>query len=273
MLLHIKESLYYLQVQNGNFTEKFREMIFTDESIRRLREASEDESWIEELTASMLKHEFAIQKAEEWNTAKSKKIWENLENDKKSSRLFRRKQLVFEALKEQYQAVFADLEYFPVGKDEAGEEEVFYENSWYGERTYGGERKHEGTDIMTSNNQRGYFPVYSMTDGIVEKKGWLKLGGWRIGIRAFSGGYFYYAHLYDYAEELSEGDIVKAGQLLGYVGDSGYSETEGTVGNFDVHLHLGIYIKDSQSGQEISVNPYWILRFLENKKLSFVRKT
>lgn len=165
------------------------------------------------------------------------------------------------------QMIFGDLEYFPVGEDRTGEAECFYENSWHGKRTYGGERLHEGTDIMTSNNQRGYFPVYSMTDGIIEKMGWLKLGGWRLGVRAPSGGYFYYAHLYGYAKDLQEGDTIEAGQMIGYMGDSGYSEIEGTVGNFDVHLHVGIYIDDN--GKEISVNPYWVLKSLENKKINF----
>lgn len=52
------------------------------------------------------------------------------------------------------------------------------------------------------------------------------------------------------------------------MGDSGYSKVEGTVGNFDVHLHLGIYIK-TKNYNEISVNPFWILKYLESKTLSF----
>ena len=48
------------------------------------------------------------------------------------------------------------------------------------------------------------------------------------------------------------------------MGDSGYGE-EGTVGQFDVHLHFGIYINDND-GNEISINPYHILKALENNK-------
>lgn len=48
------------------------------------------------------------------------------------------------------------------------------------------------------------------------------------------------------------------------MGDSGYGE-EGTVGQFDVHLHFGIYINDN-NGNEISINPYHILKALENNK-------
>ena len=49
--------------------------------------------------------------------------------------------------------------------------------------------------------------------------------------------------------------------MLGYMGDSGYGE-EGTVGQFAVHLHFGIYIQTAD-GQEVSVDPYWILKGLE----------
>ena len=45
------------------------------------------------------------------------------------------------------------------------------------------------------------------------------------------------------------------------MGDTGYGE-EGTSGKFAVHLHLGIYIRTEHT-EELSVNPYWILRFLE----------
>ena len=45
-------------------------------------------------------------------------------------------------------------------------------------------------------------------------------------------------------------------------GDSGYSKVEGTVGNFPVHLHFGIYIM--VDGNEITVNPYEILKKNEN---------
>lgn len=170
---------------------------------------------------------------------------------------------VFRELYPYYKAIFSDIVYFPIpymGKDA---EKVSYEDSWFAPRSYGGKRKHEGTDIMAGNNLRGYFPVVSITDGIVEKKGWLEQGGYRIGIRAKSGGYFYYAHLDSYAPDLEVGDTVMAGQLLGFMGDSGYGK-EGTRGKFDVHLHVGIYIPSTSI--EISVNPYWILRILEHNK-------
>ena len=61
---------------------------------------------------------------------------------------------------------------------------------------------------------------------------------------------------------------MSAGQLLGFMGDSGYSDVEGTVGNFDVHLHVGMYLKTDHY-EEMSINPYWILRYLEKRRLRF----
>ena len=44
---------------------------------------------------------------------------------------------------------------------------------------------------MAEKNTPGYYPVVSMTDGVVTEKGWLEKGGWRIGITAPTGAYFY----------------------------------------------------------------------------------
>lgn len=170
-----------------------------------------------------------------------------------------------------YAAIWNDVKCFPVTGTE-----ISYENSWMFERTYGGKRGHEGTDLMPSANLAGVYPVISMTDGVVEKIGWLEQGGYRIGIRSPNGGYFYYAHLDAYAQEFAVGDAVYAGEQLGLMGDSGYGE-EGTVGKFAVHLHVGIYIYPQLSDRtaretgedtgeqnaEVSVNPYWVLRYAE----------
>ena len=98
--------------------------------------------------------------------------------------------------------------------------------------------------------------------------GWLEKGGWRLGIRAPGGAYLYYAHLYSYSKEWKKGDKVIAGDLLGFMGDTGYSKVEGTTGNFDVHLHLGIYIR-TDNNEEMSVNPYWVLKYLEKYRLKY----
>lgn len=163
------------------------------------------------------------------------------------------------------QAVWDDLRYFPVPEPSNETDlEVTFEDSWMFERNYGGKRGHEGTDIMASVNRRGVYPVVSMTDGVILHKGWLEQGGYRLGITAPGGAYFYYAHLDSYAG-LKEGDAVRAGDLLGYMGDTGYSQVEGTTGNFPVHLHVGIYLV--QDNTEISVNPYYPLKYLENRRI------
>ena len=76
------------------------------------------------------------------------------------------------------------------------------------------------------------------------------------------------AHLFSYAEGLEAGKTVRAGELLGYMGDSGYGKQENTVGNFPVHLHLGLYLKTDHF-EEMSVNPYWVLKYLEKRRLYF----
>jgi len=172
----------------------------------------------------------------------------------------------FQELYGYYKAILTDLKYFPVPKVESDYDDISYVDTWYVLRRYGGNRRHEGTDLMDLNQIRGFFPVISITDGVVENMGWLEQGGYRIGIRSTSGGYFYYAHLNSYAPELKAGDTVIAGQLLGFMGDSGYG-IEGTVGQFEVHLHMGIYVHTSTG--DMSVNPYWILKMLEDNRTCY----
>lgn len=159
---------------------------------------------------------------------------------------------------------FNDAEVFPVAVSYE-EEEFYYTDSYGAARTYGGDRLHEGCDIMTPDNVRGRYPVISVCDGVVENIGWLELGGYRIGIRSENDVYYYYAHLYSYGADLKKGDTVKAGDIIGFVGDTGYSKVEGTTGNFDVHLHFGIYVRDEQ-GNDKAINPYPLLKKLEKRK-------
>lgn len=171
-----------------------------------------------------------------------------------------------EACKTFLSNVEKEVSYFPVAESSVDKAfKTSYVNTWMSERSYGGKRGHEGIDIMASVNERGVYPVISMTDGVVTNMGWLEQGGYRIGITSDSGIYYYYAHLDSYSN-IVEGQRVKAGDFLGFMGDSGYGQ-EGTKGKFPVHLHIGIYLYDE--GKEISVNPYYILCYLENKKLKY----
>lgn len=153
-----------------------------------------------------------------------------------------------------------EVEHFPVRKDQTGRVQWVFDDGYGGERTYGGKRKHEGIDIMASEDRPGCLQIQAVADGVVEQMGWLKLGGYRIGIRSRSGIYYYYAHLAEYADNIQVGDQVKAGTVLGKMGNTGYGE-EGTTGMFPVHLHFGIYIP--VDGQEQSINPYPLLQYLE----------
>lgn len=167
------------------------------------------------------------------------------------------------------QAVWDDLRYFPVAENGNSGISVSFEDSWMYERTYKEQRGHEGTDIMPDKNEAGVLPVVSMTDGIVQNKGWLELGGYRVGIRTSDGAYFYYAHLDSYSD-IEIGDSIKAGDLLGFMGDTGYGTREGTRGKFPVHLHIGIYICHDDT--ELSVNPYAALKFLEEKRIDYQKR-
>lgn len=172
--------------------------------------------------------------------------------------------------KKQNEAILSEIQYPPVPVTFFSA--ISYSDTWGADRTYKENRKkskhiHEGCDLIYSKNKPGIVPVVSMTDGVVEQMGWLTLGGYRIGIRSGQGIYYYYAHLDSYAENVKKGDTVIAGQLLGFMGNTGYGK-EGTKGKFVVHLHLGIYVPDFDNNKypyakkehEISINPYPFLK-------------
>lgn len=193
---------------------------------------------------------------------------------------------------EDIQTVTADMKYYDyyynaysavlsgyVGYDEAGNYGVRvyspfaagYYYSHYDDfgaaRSYGYKRRHLGHDMMGSVGT----PIVAVEGGRVEALGWNQYGGWRVGIRSADGKrYYYYAHLRKnkpFAEGLKEGDTVQAGQLIGYLGMTGYSSKE-NVNNIDTpHLHFGIQLIFDES-QKDGVNQIWIdcyqiIRFLD----------
>ena len=152
--------------------------------------------------------------------------------------------------------------YFPIAK---GFEYTHYDDFGAG-RSYGYDRKHLGHDMM---GQTG-TPIIAVESGTVEALGWNQYGGWRIGIRSFDGKrYYYYAHLrqnYPYAEGLEVGGVVNAGDVIGYMGRTGYSATE-NVNNIDVtHLHWGLELifdeERREQGYEVWVDVYALTQFL-----------
>lgn len=156
-----------------------------------------------------------------------------------------------------YEEITADMKCFPVPLSH--QDEIFFKDTYGAARENGG---HEGCDIMDRKNEAGRIPVISATDGIVTNVGWLYLGGYRIGITSNHNIYYYYAHLDSYAAGITTGKEIKAGELLGFMGNTGEGE-EGTKGKFDVHLHFAIYIKN-KDGNEETVNSYPFLLQLDD---------
>lgn len=134
-----------------------------------------------------------------------------------------------------------------------------YRGTWGDERGWGGYRIHEGTDIFASYGT----PVRSTSYGYVEVIGWNKYGGWRVGIRDTNNVYHYYAHLAGFHKGLKEKEIVAPGQIIGYVGSSGYGKP-GTMGKFPPHLHYGMYKYNGKA--EWAFDPYPYLRRWERSK-------
>ncbi len=140
-------------------------------------------------------------------------------------------------------------------------------------RSYGYKRQHLGHDMM---GQVG-VPIIAIESGRVEALGWNQYGGWRIGIRSFDQKrYYYYAHLrqnFPYALNLKEGSIVTAGDVIGYMGHTGYSTKENTNNIDTVHLHWGLQLifdeSQKEGNNEIWVDCYALTRFLyKNRSLT-----
>ena len=142
-------------------------------------------------------------------------------------------------------------------------------------RSYGFKRVHLGNDLMGSIGT----PVIAVESGTIEALGWNQYGGWRIGIRSEDGKrYYYYAHLrkdHPYAENMYEGKKVTAGDVIGYLGMTGYSQKE-NINNINVpHLHFGMQLIFDESQvdgkNEIWINVYEIINFLKQNKSEVYR--
>ena len=133
-------------------------------------------------------------------------------------------------------------------------------------RSYGYRRQHLGHDMM---GQVG-TPIIAVESGRVEALGWNQYGGWRIGIRSFDGRrYYYYAHLrknYPYQSNLQAGSVVSAGDVIGYMGRTGYSTAENTNNIDEPHLHFGIQLifdeSQKEGNNEIWIDCFELTRFL-----------
>lgn len=158
-------------------------------------------------------------------------------------------------LYETFQTLNLDKHAFPCPK----QYNYSYRSTFGDRRGWGGRRIHEGTDIFADYGT----PVRSTTYGKIMIKGWNEYGGWRVGIRDNKNNYHYYAHLARFNDDFEEGDIVEPGDVIGYVGSTGYGKP-GTSGKFPPHLHYGIYRYNGYI--EWSYDPYPLLRKWERNQ-------
>ena len=170
----------------------------------------------------------------------------------------------YRKLKHAYETVLGDLKYFPIPKSRNKDTpEVVFEDGWMDGRGYvsgggdgggrgdgqaesgqegGGQtdngqedsgrqnspkRRHEGCDIMGAKMPPGYYPVVSMTDGVIVKNRMAGDGGWRIACGLPGEPICTMRISMTMPGDLKEGDRVKAGELIGYMGDTGYGKDRG----------------------------------------------
>lgn len=121
----------------------------------------------------------------------------------------------------------------------------------YGADREGGARTHQGTDLF---DQKG-TQILSVCSGTIEKLGWNRLGGERVGVRGNDGNYYYYAHLDTINDELYINQNINKGEFIGTVGNTGDAITTPD------HLHFGIELPNGEW-----LNPYNLLKVWEYHK-------
>ena len=123
----------------------------------------------------------------------------------------------------------------------------------FDEERAGGLRTHEALDIMAARGT----PVRSVEDGRVAKLFKSVAGGLTIYVfdptEVFA---YYYAHLDRYADGLREGQAVRRGEVIGYVGSTGNAAEDAP------HLHFAIFQlgADRKWWRGTPINPYHVLR-------------
>jgi murein DD-endopeptidase MepM/ murein hydrolase activator NlpD len=122
----------------------------------------------------------------------------------------------------------------------------------YNDARGGGSRSHHAIDIMAPRGT----PVQAAADGRILKLRTGGLGGITIYQVAEDGRtLLYYAHLQGYAAGLREGDPVRRGQIIAYVGDTGNAGR----GNYHLHFSLGTLRDPARWWESENVNPYPLL--------------
>lgn len=251
-----KRAAFYIVFEQQEFFQKLRNQEVSPETVLKFREyESEDGEAQDDMTFTRYLLAYYVSDLTEKNELKD--VYKRLLHFHKEE---------IEKQEAYLDSIWSDIVYFPVPDTIWDEDKkVTFGDTWMQSRTYGGDRGHEGCDIMADINERGNYPVISVCDGTIEQMGWLELGG----IVSESGvpmEHISTMHICRIMQKDFPSDTeVHAGELIAFMGDTGYSKTEGTVGNFDVHLHFGIYLND-ENKQEFSVNSYSILQYLYQEK-------
>lgn len=142
-------------------------------------------------------------------------------------------------------------------------------------RDYGFKRKHLGHDFMGATGT----PIIAVEGGTVEALGWNQYGGWRIGIRSHDKKrYYYYAHLrqnFPFNKSLEVGSVVQPGDVIGYLGHTGYSAKENVNNIKQPHLHFGLQLifdeSQKEGNNEIWVDVYPLVRLLYRNRCEVVK--
>jgi hypothetical protein len=92
---------------------------------------------------------------------------------------------------------------------------------------------HHGDDIFAPLGA----PVVAVANGTINRVGWHKVGGWRLWVRDAAADEFYYAHLSGYAPRVLHTRRVRAGDVLGFVGNTGDAFGGAPHLHFEVHPH------------------------------------
>ena len=104
-----------------------------------------------------------------------------------------------------------------------------FSNDWGGPRPGG--RSHQGIDLFAKTGT----PIVAVSDGTLFKVGWNPVGGWRFWLRDRWGNEFYHAHLSAFAPAAKEGATVRAGTVIGFVGNTGDARTTPSHLHFEIH--------------------------------------
>jgi len=114
-------------------------------------------------------------------------------------------------------------------------------------------RTHDAIDIIAPAET----PVLAATDGKILKLFQSELGGTTIyQLSSSQELIFYYAHLSHYADGLTEGSLVKQGQVIAYVGDTGNAGA----GNYHLHFSIALVTDPKRYWEGTNINPYPLLQ-------------